>query len=405
MSSTTLVLAVLALLASAASATPTGHSRGCVLGAAGHEVCKWLHSERSLGVGFAPLSRQSNDDSKVSYCNAAVDITNEIRARHNVNGKVVAGTQSMLDNAVKHCQDMATGLGLKHQDLGEAGKQVGCDVFINRENIASFSGNENDPAVQCMKMWEESDGHLKNILEADDGDYVSVGVYKNGDNWWCTQTFGKPGGGTCPMIGQSSGGRKPPTEVPNGEPKTTPTPIKPDGGIGDGDSQSPTTEAPVATFVDETTEEPKTTIVADGDSTEPNWPGNDDMGPSNTGPSISTHDPTVTFRDKTMDEPKTTVVAYGDSSESHLPHGSPEDDPYASIWRRFYATPQGAGEPVAKESSDGDDEAVSDTHGVYDHMDGMTADGRKVDSGEEPCRDDKGVKNSITHEGEANLYL
>jgi hypothetical protein len=261
-----LALAAAAVLASAASAVPTGLSRGCVLDASGQEVCTRFADTFSLGMGFASLARQSTGGSTVSYCNAGVDITNEIRARHGKSGKVVAGTQSMLDNAVKHSKDMSE-TSMEHQNLGAASAEVGCGVFINRENIAMFGGMDKDPAVQCMDQWEKSAGHLENILGAEDGDYVAVGVYKSGNEWWCTQTFGKPGGGNCPMIGQSSGAGSSPTGAPaTVEPKKTPLSFQSGGGTGDGASSPPTTEAPVVSFIDSSKNEPRTTVVSSGNS-------------------------------------------------------------------------------------------------------------------------------------------
>jgi hypothetical protein len=214
MPSVTLSLAVLAgiALASAAAAAPT-LARSCVLDASGNPVCTRLDDGRALGMGFAPLVRPiACDENDVTcFCLRAVQITNEIRSRRGGNGDLVPGTQSMLDNAVEHSKEMAGPMGMEHQDLATASKKVGCDVFINRENIAMFGGMDKDPAVQCMEQWEGSPGHLENIVGAEAGEYVTIGIYKDGDSWWCTQTFGIPGNGDCPMVTGSSGGGSPAT--------------------------------------------------------------------------------------------------------------------------------------------------------------------------------------------------
>lgn len=161
------------------------------------------------GNSQAPTYGESMDTSESEYCKKAADITNDIRRRYRGRGNyadqgqgdLVVGTQSMLDNAVSHCRKMANGFGLNHQDLGAASGTVGCDLFISAENIAR-TGTSADPAEACMKMWENSEGHLNNIMRAAEGDYVVVGVYNDGNQWWCTQTFAKNGGEeNCPLVG------------------------------------------------------------------------------------------------------------------------------------------------------------------------------------------------------------
>jgi hypothetical protein len=355
---TSLALAAAAVLASAAAAVPTGLSRGCVLDSSGHEVCTRLESTLSLGMGFASLARQSTGGSTVSYCNAGVDITNEIRARHGKSGKVVAGTQSMLDNAVKHSKDMSE-TSMEHQNLGAASAEVGCGVFINRENIAYFGGMDKDPAVQCMDQWEKSAGHLENILGAEDGDYVAVGVYKSGDTWWCTQTFGQPGGGNCPMIGQSSGGGTTTTAPPAATEKSQTMSFLPNGGSGVG-TISPTTTVSDAWSADQTT--------------------GAGVAPGTTGAVA------VTFADNTMDVPKTTFVLNGDSSEGNLPNAKPTNmpaptpagDPYAEFWLWWEKKLHG------EQGSTGGKDVSSETNDVNNHMDGITGDGQKVGGEESP---------------------
>lgn len=190
-------------------------SRECILDAEGHVACSQGENhgdEYGIGSDLIPSVRQ--EKSKEEYCMKSTDITNDIRRKYRGKGKyadqgqgdLVVGTQSMLDNCVWHSKMMAESLGMVHQDLNEATLAVGCDLFVSGENVAWFGGysEDTDPAVQCMKQWEESEGHLDNIMRHEEGDYVAVGVYKDGEKWWCTQTFAKAGEGNCPRVDGTS---------------------------------------------------------------------------------------------------------------------------------------------------------------------------------------------------------
>jgi uncharacterized protein YkwD len=201
-----LILCSAAAFASLCAAVPS-LSRECVLSAKGVPVCTHVDDARALGMGFAPSVRvrTCSTGDETCYCLKAIDITNDIRDRKGDGTQIVAGTESMLRNAVDHSKDMSASLGMVHQDLTAAGKAVGCDVFVNRENIAWYSGYDVDPAEQCMLQWENSEGHLANIVGAKSGDYVAVGIVIAADKKvWCTQTFGVPGTGHCPMISGTS---------------------------------------------------------------------------------------------------------------------------------------------------------------------------------------------------------
>jgi hypothetical protein len=242
----TLAVTSAAVLATVASAVPT-LTRSCVLDAQGDPLCTRMDDGRSMGMSISTYVRASScttgDDA--CWCNKAAEITNGIRAEAG-KGKLVVGTQSMLDNAMKHSKEMCNSIGMEHQDLSAATADVGCDIFINRENIAMYGGMDVDPAEQCMKQWKESPGHYENIVGASDGDYVSIGVYDNGSEVWCTQTFGQGDGGSCPMVGGSSPGGAP-APAPAAAPEKAPVDTSSSGG--EPDAPMGGSEAPTVTFL------------------------------------------------------------------------------------------------------------------------------------------------------------
>lgn len=120
----------------------------------------------------------------------AVDITNKIRARVG-KGPLKVGPTAMLNNALRHCVRMSK-TGMRHQNLRAATEDVGSGLLINRENVAYYSGIYGDRSKQLMRQWKNSRGHYKNIVGADKGDYVVVGVFTDRyGRTWGTQTFGK----------------------------------------------------------------------------------------------------------------------------------------------------------------------------------------------------------------------
>ena len=63
----------------------------------------------------------------------------------------------MLKNAVDHSKTMANTNNFSHQDLSDATAKVkglGCDLFVNRENIAQNNAPEGQKAAELMKQWE-----------------------------------------------------------------------------------------------------------------------------------------------------------------------------------------------------------------------------------------------------------
>lgn len=257
-----------AMVLSLGDAAPATYSKECALVAAGHSSC--TSGVAALSHGPARNARNTlpalvRAETTAGYCKKAVDITNTVRRRYKNTGKYVGmgegdlavGTQSMLDNAFSHSKKMADGFGMNHQDLSAASAAVGCDLFINRENIAMFGGfGDTDPAEKCMKQWEDSPPHLDNIMGAKAGDYVVIGVYENGNEWWCTQTFAPKKDVNCPMVGGAS------NESP------------PSGGDEDGDIP---TQASTTTVV---TQASTTTVFTLPPTTEATLPPTTEAAPS-----------------------------------------------------------------------------------------------------------------------------
>lgn len=98
-----------------------------------------------LKLSARPAACAENDAD--CMCMEALRITNEIRAKVG-KGPVMVGPKNMLRNAANHSKAMSDYLGMEHQDLGEAAEKVGCDIFMNRENVAWYNGMDVDPAVQ-----------------------------------------------------------------------------------------------------------------------------------------------------------------------------------------------------------------------------------------------------------------
>lgn len=250
------------LLLLSANASSGLASEECTLDSAGHVAC--IHREIHGGkdrVESDLIASVRAEESSADYCVKSTDITNEIRRRHRGKGKymdqgegdLMTGTESMLANCISHSKNMADYLGMEHQDLSQATAEVGCDLFITGENVAWFGDypEDTDPAVQCMKQWEESEGHLDNIMRQEAGDYVAVGVYKDGTKWWCTQTFAKKGDGNCPLVGGTSDNAAPVDPVPSYGTAAPTTPMP--------ETASPSTSVPATTEAQ--TDAPVTTVV------------------------------------------------------------------------------------------------------------------------------------------------
>jgi hypothetical protein len=54
-----------------------------------------------------------------------------------------------------------------------------------------LAAEDKDPAHVCVNMWENSKGHLDNILRNKDLSVVGI-VFGSGGEFYCTQTFASP---------------------------------------------------------------------------------------------------------------------------------------------------------------------------------------------------------------------
>lgn len=198
---------VFSFLAALSPAALVSSSKECVLDVNGKQICS---GAAASGIQLSVRQSSCEENDFTCWCLKAIALTNDIRSRNGNSKALKAGTISMLNNAVKHSKDMMHGLGLEHQDLPTVTSEVGCGVFISGENIAMNSGmNDRDPAEQCMTQWETSSGHFQNIMS--DNDMVVIGIYREGGQTWCTQTFGQASksnsdnSAQCNLVGESGG--------------------------------------------------------------------------------------------------------------------------------------------------------------------------------------------------------
>lgn len=134
--------------------------------------------------GLVPCAKNDQE----CWCVNAVRYTNNIRKRYGVKRPLRVGPERQLQNAVRYAQRLRQMRSLKHQDLRKATREVGCSRFIGGENIA-FNYEEGDIARACVTQWENSPGHLRNILSSRFNDVV-VGFARSFDGRvYCVQTF------------------------------------------------------------------------------------------------------------------------------------------------------------------------------------------------------------------------
>jgi len=118
------------------------------------------------------------------------------------------GTMSQLNNAVQYANVLGNLGVLQHQILSDVTAKVGCSRFIGGENVA-YNFNSGDVAKFCVNQWENSSGHLRNML-SDSNDEVVVGIhYARDGRVYCVQTFssiksrgtvGKPNQAGCEIV-------------------------------------------------------------------------------------------------------------------------------------------------------------------------------------------------------------
>jgi hypothetical protein len=171
------------VLLSGCFASVIGSHQSCLLDANG--IVKCLFPKADILPSISERQACGSNDYGCS-CVRAVQYNNEIRAKHGL-GPLSIGSVSMLDNAVQHSMSFVSG-PFQHQILEKATADIKCGIFCSGENIAKFSGESDDPAKKCMDMWENSPGHLANILGA--SSMTVVGIYEQNGITYCTQTFG-----------------------------------------------------------------------------------------------------------------------------------------------------------------------------------------------------------------------
>lgn len=131
-------------------------------------------------VSLASVVRQESCSEADCWNRNALRFVNKYRSSQG-KGALVSGPAPMLANAVAHSRAQDAGGKIFHQDLNDAGEKVGCGLFVNRENVAMFGGagsvDGKGASRQFMDQWIGSEGHRRNILDANAGDKVVVGVF------------------------------------------------------------------------------------------------------------------------------------------------------------------------------------------------------------------------------------
>jgi len=185
--------------------------RDCVLSKNGRESC-FGSSSYLATVGRQRDRRRVPSPCKRydfnCWCVKAVEYTNQVRLRHGKKKMLRVGPISQLNNAIEYANVLGNLGVLQHQILSEVTAKVGCSRFIGAENVA-YNFNSDDIAKFCVNQWENSSGHLRNML-SDANDEVVVGIhYARDGRVYCVQTFssiklhgtvGKPDQSGCEIV-------------------------------------------------------------------------------------------------------------------------------------------------------------------------------------------------------------
>lgn len=124
-----------------------------------------------------------------------VRLTNEVRRKHNVSGELALNPEIAYVSR-SWSASMSKVLIINHFGFPFARKQVykkkfGKSIDLTAENVAMGPPQSNDPKVVAaffVDMWENSPGHLKNML----GNHQNLGVglvRKGNGYWYATQIF------------------------------------------------------------------------------------------------------------------------------------------------------------------------------------------------------------------------
>lgn len=141
-----------------------------------------------LSLVASVLSNCAHDD-MVCWSRLARQYTNDVRRRHGTQKDLRDGLERQLSNAIEYAGQLASIGELRHQPLAEITELVGCGRWIGGENVAYNSEGSGDFAKACVDQWENSAGHLENIMR-ETFDEVVVGFYLSPDGTvYCVQTF------------------------------------------------------------------------------------------------------------------------------------------------------------------------------------------------------------------------
>lgn len=220
-----LFLVLLAFLSTVGHASAP-ERQDCVLDADGSRTCL---TALPLPAAARPASAPPcarNDF--VCWCVLAVKYTNDVRRRKGTRKMLRVGPQRQLDNALRYAKALARLGKLRHQNLIDATKDVGCSRWMGGENIA-FNYEPNDIAMRAVQQWVGSPGHLKNIVRDWFEDCV-VGFYFAPDGRvYAVQTFslvhghgtfGSVSGPGCKPVGAGKKNRD--DSRPRGSPRPSP---------------------------------------------------------------------------------------------------------------------------------------------------------------------------------------
>lgn len=128
------------------------------------------------------------DRHMVYWSERARHLTNNVRKKRGVK-RLRAGTHRQLQNAVNHAQTLGRLGFLKHQNLRQVTKRVGCNRFVAGENIA-YNYADGDLVATCMRQWIHSRTHYNNLVyKGFEEVVVGVFVHKRSGRIYCVQTF------------------------------------------------------------------------------------------------------------------------------------------------------------------------------------------------------------------------
>ena len=166
----------------------------------------------SIMLTALPIVFAACSDNTDAYCmnKLAVSYTNAIRRKAGL-PPLAMGSKAMLSNAMQHNKVMASRNNLFHQQLGNVVIGTGeCRGTLSGENIAyNFVRQGSDAAAMCVKQWEKSPGHYRNIVNRNNRNVIVAVWVASNKQVWCTQTFSTTptgGSGMCATPGGGGGG-------------------------------------------------------------------------------------------------------------------------------------------------------------------------------------------------------